>query len=159
MEVRVFSEERLRVPFLRCAENFILQEDMAMACFVVPAVEAVAVTIAAKVMKSKEADSAKPDGTVELGEKLSFSRKLKWLGNLLWGGSALLAFEHVWHGEVTPWFPFLTAAGNPASAAEMLREMSTAGVMMAAAVTAVWAGMVAVTSVMEKRAKARPAES
>jgi len=35
---------------------------------------------------------------------------LGWLTNMLWGGSLLLAFEHVWHGEETPWFPFLTAA-------------------------------------------------
>lgn len=25
---------------------------------------------------------------------------MNWLNNMLWGGSALLAFEHVWHGSV-----------------------------------------------------------
>lgn len=68
-----------------------------------------------------------------------------------WGGSALLAFEHVWHGEITPWFPFLTAAGNPADAAEMLQEMATAGVGMAALCTAVWGVMLVVSARIEKR--------
>jgi hypothetical protein len=133
-----------------------------MACFLVPAAEAVITTIAAKAMKSKE----KAPETVEVqfdganfeaAEKIPFSRKLKWLNNLLWGGSALLAFEHIWHGEVVPWFPFLTAASDPADTAEMLHEMSTIGVTMAVLVTAVWLGMVAVSSVIEKRAlKAMP---
>ena len=71
-----------------------------------------------------------------------------------------MAFEHVWHGEVVPWFPFLTAASNPADAAEMLHEMSTVGVTMAVLVTAVWAGMLVVSSVIEKRAqKVLPTES
>ena len=96
---------------------------------------------------------------LKLRKKIPFSRKLKWLNNLLWGGSALLAFEHVWHGEVVPWFPFLTAAGDPVDAAEMLQEMSTAGVAMAALVTVAWLGLVAVSSAIEKKAlKAQPAE-
>lgn len=56
----------------------------------------------------------------------------------LWGGSALLAFEHVWHGEVTMFFPFLTAAKNPETLSVMLHEMSTVGVTMAVVVTAFW---------------------
>ena len=129
-----------------------------MACFLVPAAEAVVTTIATKVMKSKEGNpetvKVQLDGAelVE-AEKIPFSRKLGWLNKLLWGGSGLLAFEHVWHGEVVPWFPFLTAASNPADAAEMLQEMSTAGVTMAVLVTAVWAGMLAVSSIIEKRAQ------
>lgn len=135
-----------------------------MACFLVPAAEAVITTIAAKAIKSKEKDSetvkVQLDGSnPEAAEKIPFSRKLKWLNNLLWGGSALLAFEHVWHGEVVPWFPFLTAAGDPVDAAEMLQEMSTAGVAMAALVTVAWLGLVAVSSAIEKKAlKAQPAE-
>ncbi len=136
-----------------------------MACFLVPAAEAVVTTVAAKVMKSKEVNpetvQVQLDGVefVE-AEKIPFSRKLGWLNKLLWGGSGLLAFEHVWHGEVVPWFPFLTAASNPADAAKMLHEMSIVGVTMAVLVTAVWAGMLVVSSVIEKRAqKALPAES
>ena len=58
---------------------------------------------------------------------------------MLWGGSGLLAFEHLWHGEITPFFPFLTAANDPADTAEMLHEMATSGSAMAILVTAVWA--------------------
>ncbi len=128
-----------------------------MACFVVPAAEAVVTTVVTKVMQSKESSPETVhislDGsTVTEAVKTPFSQKLKWLNNLLWGGSALLAFEHIWHGEVIPWFPFLTAAGNPADAAEMLHEMSTAGVTMAVLVTAVWGGIVAISSAIEKRA-------
>ena len=129
-----------------------------MACFLVPAAEAVVTTIAAKVMKSKEVNpeivkvQLDGEGLIE-AEKLPFSRKLGWLNKLLWGGSGLLAFEHIWHGEVVPWFPFLTAASNPADAAEMLHEMSTVGVTMTVLVTAVWAGMLVISSVIEKRAQ------
>lgn len=127
-----------------------------MGCFIVPAAEAVVTTIVTHVMKSKEQEIAKTEVSsveeeFEMTEKIPFSRKLHWLNRLLWGGSALLAFEHVWHGEVTPWFPFLTAAGNSADTAAMLHEMSTVGVGMAVLVTAVWAGMVAVSSVITGR--------
>ena len=126
-----------------------------MACLLVPAAEAVITTIASKVMRSKENEvvEVQHDGEhPETAEKIPFSRKLKWLNNLLWGGSGLLALEHIWHGEIVPVFPFLTAAENPADLAEMLREMSTVGVAMSAAVTAVWLGMVAVSSIFEKKA-------
>ena len=45
----------------------------------------------------------------------------------------------------------MTAAGNSADAAEMLHEMSTVGVGMAGLVTAVWIGMVVVSSALEKK--------
>ena len=126
-----------------------------MACFIVPAVEAIVVSVAKKVIEKKEKQpeevSVVLDGTPETAYKVPFSRKLKWLTNLLWGGSALLAFEHVWHGEVVPWFPFLTAAADPADAAEMLHEMATVGVSMAALVTLVWLAMLGVSAVIEKR--------
>lgn len=138
-----------------------------MACFIVPAVEAVVTTIATKVVKSKETKSesleisldTKDTESVKTARKIPFSHKLGWLNNLLWGGSGLLAFEHLWHGEVVPWFPFLTAAGNPTDAAEMLHEMSTVGVGMAGLVTAVWLGMVAVSSAMEKKSDAMGEQS
>lgn len=116
-----------------------------MACFVVPTAEAIVTTIVKKnidkKVKHENAEIRNP-----------FVKKMNWLNNMLWGGSVLLAFEHVWHGEVTPWFPFLTNAVNPADAMEMLGEMATSGVAMAALVTAVWAGIVAVTNSLEKSA-------
>lgn len=121
-----------------------------MACFIVPAAEAIAATVAVHILESKE----KKAETMCVAEdvkhiKIGFSRKVKWLSKLLWGGSSLLAFEHVWHGEVQPWFPFLTAAETPESAA-MLHEMSTVGVGMAFVVTAAWLGMIVVSHISEK---------
>ena len=100
-----------------------------MACFLVPTAEAIVTGVVSKVEKKNE---------VVAEGKIPFSRKLKWLKNMLWGGAALLAYEHVWHGEVVPWFPFLTAAANPEDAAVMLHEMATVGVTMALLVTAAW---------------------
>ncbi len=126
-----------------------------MACFLVPAAEAIVTTVAEKVMKAKEKEETVKvsfsDGTLEEATKIKFSTKLGWLNKLLWGGSGLLAFEHVWHGEVVPYFPFLTAVKN-GEAAGMLAEMGSAGVSMAVLVTAVWFGMVGVSAVMEKKA-------
>ena len=65
---------------------------------------------------------------------------------------ALLAFEHVWHGEVVPWFPFLTAMADPGDAAEMFHEMATVGVCMAVLVTLVWVGMCIVADSLVKKA-------
>ncbi len=81
-----------------------------MACFLVPAGEAVATTIITKLVKSKEEKERSASDSINVAIdtqiKIPFSHKLKWLNNMLWGGSALLAFEHIWHGEVVPWFPF-----------------------------------------------------
>ena len=126
-----------------------------MACFIVPAAEAIVTTIAAKVIEKKELSSASAaqacEETAVSAPKTSFARKLKWLRNLLWGGCALLAFEHVWHGEVVPWFPFLTAMSNPGDATEMFHEMATVGVAMAGLITVVWIGMCIAADKIVKR--------
>ncbi|HHU50426.1 MAG TPA: hypothetical protein GXZ36_01175 [Firmicutes bacterium] len=133
-----------------------------MACFLVPVAEAAVTTAITKAVKLKEhrsVDLKADTGNNNSGKegKIPFSGKLKWLTNMLWGGSVLLAFEHVWYGEVVPWFPFLTAASDPAAASEMLAEMATVGVSMAVLVTAVWGVMLLVTNAMEKKAlKAQP---
>ena len=128
-----------------------------MACFTVPAAEAVVTTIAGKIIKAKEkkqglsgAVNTKPESVEP--EKISWSTKIGWLNKMLWGGSALLAFEHVWHGEVVPFFPFLTAVKD-GEASEMLHEMATAGVCKALLVTAAWGIMVGVVSMLEKKSK------
>ena len=109
-----------------------------MACFLVPTTEAIVTTVIKKVGDKNGSDNM-------------FIKKMGWLNNMLWGGSALLAFEHVWHGEVTPWFPFLTAAADPADAAEMIHEMSTSGVAMAVLVTLAWVVMVLVSNAIAKK--------
>ncbi len=127
-----------------------------MACFLVSTAEAVAVHALEKHAEKVEAQEvAEQEGTEKNAEfavtKIPFSRKLKWLSNLLWGGAILLLFEHVWHGEVVPWFPFLTAMSDASDTAEMLHEMATVGVGMAVLITAVWGIMCVVADVIVKR--------
>lgn len=103
-----------------------------MGCFIVPAAEAVVTTVAQKAGKKKD-------------------HRVKWLSNMLWGGTALLTFEHLWHGEIEPFFPFLTAARNPEELRVVFHEMATTGVAMTVAVTLVWCGMLIVSNVLEKK--------
>ena len=85
-----------------------------MACFLVPATEAIVTTIVAKAVKSHEAKAEEQTKVKALSEdKLPLSKKITRLSGFLWGGSGLLAFEHLWHGEISPFFPFLTAANDP----------------------------------------------
>lgn len=111
-----------------------------MACFIVPTAEAIVTTIVKKTADKNKKENRKQN---------MFLEKMNWLNNMLWSGSALLAFEHVWHGEVIPWFPFLTNATNPIDAQEMIFEMATSGVAMAVLVTMVWAVMVIVSKKIE----------
>ncbi|MDE6520095.1 MAG: hypothetical protein K2K91_06520 [Ruminococcus sp.] len=117
-----------------------------MACFVVPVAEAIVTSVATSILESKENKSEKITP-----ENVRFSRKLKWLSKLLWGGSFLLAFEHVWHGEIKPFFPFLTAAESSESFTAMLNEVSTIGVGMALTVTTAWIGMLIISVITEKQ--------
>ena len=118
-----------------------------MACFLVSTAEAIVVTAAARILKNKEmsAESVKLEKNAEVEvkqeKKLPWSKKLMILASMLWGGAFLLCYEHIWHGEVVPFFPFLTAMNDPGDTAEMLHEMSTIGVTMAILVTVTWAIM------------------
>ncbi len=131
-----------------------------MACFVVPAAEAIVVTAAVIAMKKKEMQLKAPklEGveTPDFSEenKPTWSKKLSLLAKLLWGGVILLAFEHLWHGEVVPFPPFLTAMSNPEDKAEMLSEMATVGTTMAATVTLVWGAICTAADVKYKKLKA-----
>jgi hypothetical protein len=102
-----------------------------MACFLVPAGEAIVTTIVQKIGKEK-------------AEKI----KLKWLNIMLWGGVILLTIEHIWHGEIVPWPPFLTALENPANVPVMLYEMATIGSAMCIFTTSIWAVLVVLAKVL-----------
>ena len=119
-----------------------------MACFLVSAAEAVVVKAVEKTVEKKEEAA---EATAEHEARIPWSRKLKWLSHMLWGGVILLAFEHVWHGEVVAWPPFLTAMSDPGATAEMLHEMATVGVCMALLITAVWFGVCKVADVLARR--------
>ena len=122
-----------------------------MACFLVSVAEAVVVKVAEKAAKQNELRALERNTEKAKEVTIPLSRKLKWLSNMLLGGSVLLAFEHVWHGEIVPWFPFLTAMSDPEDTAEMLHEMATIGVSMAVLVTVVWIGMCIASDVIVKR--------
>ncbi|MGB9717717.1 MAG: hypothetical protein ACPL4E_04680 [Thermoproteota archaeon] len=61
------------------------------------------------------------------------------LNLLLWGGVLGLAVEHVAHGEVVPYPPFLTAGIE-----HVIPEMVTIGIPMTISVSGVW-GLIVLT--------------
>lgn len=113
-----------------------------MACLLVPVAEAIIVEGIRRTYKKKE---------VDIDQALPTSKKLEVLRNLLLGGGSLLFFEHVWHGEIVFWFPFLTAMKSPEETYRMLHEMATVGVMMALVVTLVWAVLMKVVTVANRK--------
>lgn len=113
-----------------------------MACVIVPLVEAVGVSVAEKALAKKTVSGMAQD----------FVKKIPLLKNMLYGGSFLLAVEHIYHGEISFLPPFLTAINTPEEIPMMLQEMATNGVAMALLTTAVWAGVVALGRVLKKRA-------
>lgn len=110
-----------------------------MACFLVPTGEAIVATIVKHQVAKKEGENTP---AVSDDGKFSWKTKLSWLTTMLWGGAILLCLEHMWHGEVVLYPPFLTAMADPADTAIMLQEMGTVGVSMAILVTVVWIAMI-----------------
>ena len=111
-----------------------------MACFTAPLAQALVVS------------AVKPKDNAGSAHN-PFVRRLGWLQKMLFGGSFLLAIEHVWHGEITWRFPFLTAVRD-GDTAGMLHEIATVGVAMAVLITVVWAVMVLVAEAVERRSVA-----
>ena len=122
-----------------------------MACFTVPLAEALIVSAVKAVAFRRNADSviseAKKEKLAEIKENI------KNLEKMLYGGSFLLAIEHIYHGEVVLYPPFLTAMNNPEDIHEMLHEMATVGVGMAVLVTAVWCAAVGIRAIFRKLSK------
>ena len=110
-----------------------------MACFTAPLAAAIAAGLARRTVAHKESS-----------ETISWATKLGWLEKLSFGGCALLAFEHIWHGEIIFQFPFLTGVRD-GNAAEVMREIATVGGAMTALILAVWIGMLIVSSAIVKR--------
>lgn len=123
-----------------------------MACFLVPLTEAVLSSavkgIYGKVVTKSTISEAEKNLKLE-----SFNSKVSILQKMLYGGSFLLAIEHIYHGEVVFYPPFLTAMNDPADTVEMLNEMSTVGVSMAVLVTAVWGIGLFVSHLLKKSKK------
>jgi len=140
-----------------------------MACFVAPAGAAVVTTIVQKVVarreKRSEAASVASSASGTRGARVSaFARtagaswatRLRWLNTMLWGGSLLLCLEHIWHGEVVPWPPFLTAMANPQDVGPMLREIAVYGSAMTATIFVAWALVVAASVLVSRRTRVQP---
>jgi len=113
-----------------------------MACFVVSAVAAIGVGVAKHIVKHNEKKNelqAVEPKEYKFGSEVKWSTKLSYLELVLWSGSFILAGEHLLHGEVSPYPPFLTAAGEgPEAVKEMLTEMGTVGVTMLVALLVAW---------------------
>ena len=120
-----------------------------MACFVAPAGAAIVTSVARQVVKRKEGSVP---AAVTPRVQWKWTRRLGWLNTMLWGGSALLALEHVWRGELALWPPFLTALNTPQAVGPMLREIATTGVYMTALVVFAWAALVAIAELRMRRA-------
>ena len=105
-----------------------------MACFTVPLAEAVIVTTVRKTVLKNSAVNA-----VHSAKMDSINESVGRLEKMLYGGSFLLAIEHLWHGEISFLPPFLTALNSPAEISVMLQELASVGVGMALLVTGVWA--------------------
>lgn len=110
-----------------------------MACFTVTTVAAIGVGVARHVVKhnEKKADPTRVD-PIKL-DNAPVSKKLGVLELALWGGSFILAGEHLIHGEVSFRFPWLTAVSEgPDAVREMLGEMGTVGVGMLGIIVGGW---------------------
>lgn len=88
-----------------------------MACFLVPMGLAIITTV--------------------LSRKFPERYRISWLNALLWGGVLMLAVEHLAHGEVVPYPPFLTAGLN-----EVIPEMLTVGLPITVGTVGLWSAMV-----------------
>jgi len=91
-----------------------------MACFITPLIIGVVLTIIRKLWRGAE------------------KFRLDILLYLMLGGALVLVAEHVWHGEVVPWPPFLTAMQSPEDILVIISEMTRVGGTMTIAVTGAW---------------------
>lgn len=104
-----------------------------MACFIFPMVLAMLVTAVTR--RAREA-----------AERL----RLSLLSAMLWGGSAILAMEHIWSGEVTLRPPFFTAMKSLSDINVLLREVLTVGPAISAATIGLWGAILAFESYLFK---------
>jgi hypothetical protein len=88
--------------------------------------------------------------TNSVKKKVPSKYHINWLLTMLWGGVAMLIVEHIAHGEVVLFPPFLTAMENPADIPAMLKEIATVGTSMTVAIFVVWAIMVCVANTVLK---------
>ena len=108
-----------------------------MACFAAPMAEAIVTSVVSKVSKNNE-------------HKGKFMSKIHWLARLLWIVTGISVAEHIYKGEVMFSFPFL-AAIKTGNISEMMYEIVTEGVAIAAGATMLWVCIVLVHSAMTRK--------
>jgi hypothetical protein len=84
--------------------------------------------------------------TTVFRKKIPAALKISWLNIMLWGGVMMLTIEHIAHGEILLYPPFLTAMQNPAEIPVMLEEMAIVGGTMTIAIVLAWIILVAITT-------------
>ena len=102
-----------------------------MACFIAPMSLAIVTTIFRK--------------------KIPENLKIGWLNVMIWGGVIMLAVEHIAHGEVVLYPPFLTAMQTPSEIPVMLQEMAIIGGTMTIAIVSIWLAMVFVSQKINQK--------
>jgi len=75
-------------------------------------------------------------------KKIPENLKIGWLNIMIFGGAIMLAVEHIAHGEIILYPPFLTAMQTPSEIPVMLQEMAVVGGTMTIAMVSIWAVMV-----------------
>jgi len=75
-------------------------------------------------------------------KKIPENLKIGWLNIMIFGGAIMLAVEHIAHGEIILYPPFLTAMQTAEEIPIMLKEMVVVGGTMTIAIVAIWAVMV-----------------
>ena len=104
-----------------------------MACFIAPMSLAIVTTVFRK--------------------KIPEALHIGWLNIMIWGGVIMLAVEHIAHGEVVLYPPFLTAMQTPAEIPVMLQEMATVGGTMTIAILCIWLIMVVISQKITQNIK------
>jgi len=89
--------------------------------------------------------------TTVFRRKIPENLKIGWLNIMVWGGVIMLAVEHIAHGEIVLFPPFLTAMQTPAEIPIMLQEMATIGGSMTVALVSIWLAMVFVYQKINQR--------
>ncbi|MCM8783925.1 MAG: hypothetical protein NC818_04025 [Candidatus Omnitrophica bacterium] len=91
--------------------------------------------------------------TTAVKKKVSKEYHFHWLISMLWGGVIMLVVEHIAHGEIVLYPPFLTRGIG-----EALPEILKIGVPMTLAVVFLWLIMAGVANWLEKTKKVKWAE-
>ena len=76
--------------------------------------------------------------TTALRKRFPKNWHIQWLNTMIFGGAIGLTVEHIAHGEIVPWPPFLTAMSNPADTAVMLKELAIVGIPMTFTLIFAW---------------------